>query len=395
MKINKNLYVFPCLLILLETAIYLSNDMYLPGLPTIAEEFKISNAIAQYTLVFWILGTGSLQLLIGPLSDWFGRKAFVLLGGAIFIISSFACAYVSQIGMFILFRFIQGSAASFVVVAGYAAIHESFDAKQAIKIISLLGSITILAPALGPIFGAIVIEHYGWREIFLILSYFGLAVFIALILGMKESNKQPTRMGIKKILASYFNVLCNLRFFVFVMPLYLTFIGLIAWIVETPFLIIDVYEKSVFYFGVMQVLVFGGFALGAYITRLLLEKISVSRIVSSGLIICLSGAMLLVIASTIFSNLTYFIASMVLSSLGTGISFGPLNRLAIDSSDEPMGIRMAMFSFLLSLSAVIGSVLLTFFTISMLNLSSLILIFAILATMTFFLGKKIGVAKRF
>ena len=183
--------LFPLSLVFLEIGTYLANDMYLPGLPTISEQLGISQDQAQYTLLVWFLGSGSLQFLTGPISDSLGRRVVLLSGAILFCLSSLVCAMTSNLTLLLIARFIQGSAICAIVVPGYAAVHEHFESQSAIKIIAIMGSVTILAPAFGPLLGAIVIEVSHWRAIFWTLTIWGLIAFLILFFVMPETNQNP------------------------------------------------------------------------------------------------------------------------------------------------------------------------------------------------------------
>src|SRR5690242_7770822 len=96
---------FPFSIVFFEIATYLANDMYLPGLPALMEDFHISQLQAQNTLLYWFLGSASMQLLIGPLSDRYGRKIILLLGAVLFTATSFLCANTNQLIPFFVARF--------------------------------------------------------------------------------------------------------------------------------------------------------------------------------------------------------------------------------------------------------------------------------------------------
>ena len=96
-KYNKQLLLFPFVLVFLEMVTFLSTDMYLPALPILLEDFNITQDIAQYTLSFWFLGSMSMQLILGPMTEKYGRKPILTIAIIIFILSSFICSYTDNI----------------------------------------------------------------------------------------------------------------------------------------------------------------------------------------------------------------------------------------------------------------------------------------------------------
>ena len=84
--------LFPLLLVLYEIATYLSNDMYLPALPDMMRDLGLSTKQAQWTLTTWFVGSAALPLVLGVVSDRYGRRPVLLIGGLIYILSTMVCA---------------------------------------------------------------------------------------------------------------------------------------------------------------------------------------------------------------------------------------------------------------------------------------------------------------
>ena len=360
-QLKQALLFFPSALVFFEIVTYLSNDMYLPSLPAIKRDLNISHDLSQYTLSLWFLGSASMQLFIGPLSDRYGRKIILMIGALCFVLASFICAFTSEIAWMFFGRFIQGCTVCCVIVGGYAAIHETYDNLTAIKIIALMGSIAVLAPAFGPLLGAIILEWSNWRMIFHFLGGMGLISFIWIGLVMPETRKHTVYINFSAILKDYIRIACRPRFLAYTLPFCFLFITSIAWIVESPFIIIETYQKSPLDFGIIQLLVFGSFMIGAQTTRILINERIIMKIIHYGLSIAmLSSGVLLLCMFMKKTELYYVVGSMMLISFGTSMAYGPLNRLAIDAGTEPMGRRVAIFSSYMSIFGLLSTLLVTF-----------------------------------
>jgi len=377
--------LFPLSLVFLEIGTYLANDMYLPGLPTIAQNFDISQDAAQYTLLVWFLGSASMQLFTGPISDRFGRRIVLLSGALLFFISSIVCAITSNLNIMLFARFIQGCTIGAIVVPGYAAVHELYDTNAAIKIIAIMGSVTILAPAFGPLLGAIVIEISHWRLIFWGLAVWGMLAYIILYRVMPETNLRPVPIDIRKVLTDYIRILIRASFLKYILTFSLLFLAFICWIVESPFIIIETRGVGGIEFGIIQLLIFGCFLIGAQLTRILIDYISVQVTIWLGLFIACIGALALsILVQFELDSLYSVVVAMMCVSLGASMTFGPLNRCAIEACKEPMGSRTAISSTLIGCFGVLGTVLVTVFNDKTLeNLSYLVVLGILSAVMVY------------
>jgi DHA1 family multidrug/chloramphenicol efflux transport protein-like MFS transporter len=373
-------------LALYEVAIYLSNDAYLPALPAIAGELFISNYLAEFTITAWFLGSASTQLLLGPVADALGRRPVLLWGGIVFFLSSLGCAFTDNIYLLLLCRFIQGASVPSMMVAGYASIHEIFSREKAVHILALMMNIMILAPAFGPLLGAVILYCTTWRWVFVILAIWALILIVLLYFIMPETvkadeSKKKSGINLAQIIMQYKNILLNKTFISYGIAYQAIFAALITWITIGAFLTVDDFGMTPIYFGIFQALIFGAFIISTNVVRGLTKRFTYQNIVKMGLTISFIGGCYALAASvfapTFLANL---IIGLVLVASGAGLAFPILGRFAIESSEEPMGSRVAIWSALVSASAVLGSVLISFvYNGTLLSFAVLLFVLTLLA----------------
>jgi DHA1 family multidrug/chloramphenicol efflux transport protein-like MFS transporter len=388
MNHKQKIWLLPYLLILFETVVYLSNDMYLPSMPAIARDLGLTQEQTQSTLTLWFLGASALQFILGPLSDRYGRRPIIVIGALSFVLSSAACAVAHTLPLLLIARFIQGSAICSILVAGYAAIHELFKTKEAIKILALMAAITILAPAFGPLFGALIVQFYSWRYIFWFLAAIGSLSFISLFIYMPESNHNKHKLHIKTIARDYMKILSNKEFMLPCIS-YCLLVGVFfLWMFEAPFLMMEVYGASTLYYGVSQIFIFGCFFIGAELTNWLLNKYDLGILVKTATLAALLGTIIFAVTAKIYDSMIFSIMCLMLISTGSSMLFGPLNRLAIEACDQPMGRRTAVFSTMLSLFGALCGWILTLITVNTLTTISILITGCMtIATVTLLLTK--------
>jgi Bcr/CflA subfamily drug resistance transporter len=348
---------FPFFLICLEIVIYLSTDMILPALPALTQDLHITPAEAQMTLTAWFMGSASLQLIVGPLADRFGRRAVLQCGAYLFIFTTIGIASTQTLPLILILRFLQGSTVCFITVAGYACIHERYKGTQAIQLLAVMGTVTILAPALGPLVGAIIVSFTHWTHIFWLLSVTGGVAIVGLQKSMPPMQPLPI-MSLKPILMDYFSILKN--------PLFLKYIGIymaciisfFMWIIQSPFILIEAYGHSTLFFGVAQCFIFSAFMIGGQITKRMIAHTPPHAIIDRGLTLAMASALGMFLVDHLQTQppVFYLLISMFGVALGSAMLFGLLNRLAIEACGaESMSGRVAVFSTSVSLAAILGS----------------------------------------
>ena len=355
---TKNLVIFPFILIFYEIITYLSNDLYLPALTNLIRDFNSTPAMALLTLTAWFLGSASTQLIMGPLSDRYGRRPILLSGAVLFIFSTMFCAATHSMTIFLIARFIQGSAVCSFMVAGYATVHELYDTHKAIHVLALMGSIGVLAPAFGPLLGGFILEITSWRYLFWLLAIGAVMATLLLLKWMPESNPPENRIPflLKNILNSYYLIIKNKNFMIATIVLCLIYGGLIAWLTMGPLLITEGYHYSPLMFGIFQALIFSTFIVGNMLIKYVMKYFTINKTIFIGLVLTLIGSIFSLITAYYNSlHIIPFVIALMIFAGGAALQYGTLQRIAIEESQEPMGLRMAIFSSCLGIAGVLSS----------------------------------------
>ena len=148
----------------------LTIDTYLPALPQLSEEMGATDAQVQLTITGLLLGLGLGQLIIGPLSDAFGRRRPLLIGLAAHGVMSVLCAVAPSIELLTVTRTLQGLGGAAVAVVAMAIVRDLFTGIRAAQLLSRLILVLGVAPILAPSLGSALLTFTSWRGIFVVLA---------------------------------------------------------------------------------------------------------------------------------------------------------------------------------------------------------------------------------
>ena len=216
-------------------------DMYLPALPSIGQDLGADTGAVQLSLLAFFISFALAQLVYGPLSDMWGRKAPLYLGIGLFLVASVGCAIADDIETLVAFRFLQGMGGAAGMVIPRAVVRDMHTGVDAARLMSLLMLVFGISPILAPLAGSGVIAFWGWRGVFWAVTIAALIGLVLLATQMKETRPKAARAesGLGSALQAYRTLLADRNF------LTLTFIGglgiasFLVYLANSPFVLID------------------------------------------------------------------------------------------------------------------------------------------------------------
>ena len=343
--------MFPLALVLFEFSVYIGNDLVQPAMLAITKEFGVSSSWAPSSMSFYLLGGACVAWLLGPLSDRIGRKKVLLAGVLFFVVCCLLILLTQNIESFLALRFLQGIGLTVISAVGYAAIQETFEERDAIKVMALMANISLLAPLLGPVVGAFLIDHVSWHWGFIGIAFLAFLSWFGLKAKMPDTKVSIPKQPLSYILGDFKQVYKNKRFLGMTLALPMVSMPLMLWIALSPVMLVEELGFSSMQYGLAQFPVLGGLILGNIVLIKIIDKLALGKSVLIGLPIMLLGSLVLV-AGVIWQDYLIWclIAGMTLLSFGEGISFSVLYRFALMSSEVSKGTVAAAVSMLLMFS---------------------------------------------
>ena len=229
------------------------NDMYLPTLPEMVRSFHTTRSTVQLGLTFGMIGLGFGELILGPLSDRFGRKPILIGALIVFAIGAMCSVWSKTIHVFLWWRLVQGLGASGGYFLARTIPADLYKGRALAKVMALVGAINGFAPASAPVIGGLVARSVGWQGIFWILFGFS-CILLLLTPAFKESLPKSRRVtGHFGAAFKNYAVLSHNRHFVIHVMLKGAALGvLFAYISSAPFIIQDHYGFSQLQFGLFM-----------------------------------------------------------------------------------------------------------------------------------------------
>lgn len=318
-------------------------DLYLPAFPQMKEYFGTTASLIQLSLTFGLIGLAGGQLLIGPLSDRYGRRYPLILSMCVFVLSTLACMLSPNVGAFIFFRLLQGISAAGGVVISRAIAVDLYEGKEFTHFFSLLSAVQGLAPIVAPVIGGLLLEVMDWRGAFMVLLLIGIGIVIASF-GFKETllEKKKSKGKLWTTFVSYKAVMTNRRFLYYLFIQAFVMGVLFAYISSSPFIF-------QIHFGLSPVVYSCCFACNA--VAIMMGNLSVSRFRSGRRALsigafCLPIAALAVAGGLSLGASVLYVEILLLALLFcVGMVMPTSISLALDMERENTGNASAMLGF--------------------------------------------------
>jgi len=313
----------------------LSIDMSLPAAERIGAALAAPPALTGLTLSLFMLGFALAQLVFGPLSDRFGRRAPLLAACARYAASGFACALAQGIGVLLCWRFVEGAGAGGATVLAFAMARDVFEGAQARARMATITAVMTVAPMLAPSIGAAILRLADWRAIFLTLGIAGFALVAVVGLRLSETLRSPDRhaLGLGRLARSYARALTHRSAVGHALLGSLSFGCLFAFVSGSPFVFIGVLGLGAGAFALLFATCALGLTAGSLLCgRLVKLGFEPSRLLAAG-VVGQAAFSLALLAMALLGAFQVWDALPVLAL--NNIAMGIVNPLAVHGAIEP------------------------------------------------------------
>lgn len=355
----------------------LATDLYLPSLPFLASYFETTQNYAQLSLSLYLAVFALGMLLMGPLSDRYGRRKVFLWTIAIDLCGGLLCLFSGSIAFFLAGRALQGFGGSGGTVLSRIIARESFEGAECIKVLAYLFTAISCAIAVSPALGGILQKTFGWKASFIVLISYSLLLLSCSLAGLKETLMEEYRkpLHLKAAFENYILILKNVHFRYFGGLLTLAWTGFFAFVTGSSFVYIEVLQQSPQYFGVLFALIMCGMVFGTLIAAPLFKRLGQRLTIFCAVVLCSASGIALIFSPQSVLCISLF---MALYQIGCGILLPICQMGATQTTGALMSSSFSLLYFAKMLGASLAGILVGLF-----SMGAVIGFFALLVLLTF------------
>ncbi|MDF0627736.1 multidrug effflux MFS transporter [Acinetobacter nosocomialis] len=350
---------FALLMALLMSIVSFSIDAVLPALGEIGRVFDLkNNNQTQWVIIGIFSGMTIGQLIAGPLSDAIGRKRILFTGIIIYFLGSLLCFTTQSFEWFLVGRFIQGIGVSGPYVASISIVRDKYSGAQMARIMSLIMMVFMVAPAIAPSLGQLIIHFFGWRDIFVLYMAYALVVGAWVALRLEETLLPEKRlpMRLQAFQEGFKEVVSNKTTMCYLLCAGFCFGGFIGYLGTSQQIFMQQFGKTGQEFSAYFAVLAGVMGIASFTNSKIVMKFGMRPI-------CIYGFLGLCLISVIFLGIQLigvtvafwmFMLYACILFLLFGTLFGNLNAIAM----EPMGHVAGMASAIIGAASSVLSLIL-------------------------------------
>lgn len=336
-----------------------ATNILLPSLPSMANALNVSTAAVSSTISVYLAVFALGQLIVGPLSDRYGRWKPVLFGLGIFVLGSIWCEFSNDLPTMLIGRTIQALGACAASVLSRAIARDLLSGEELTRALAFIMVAMSAAPGFSPLIGGLLDATSGWRSEFFVVGLFGALVALCYFKYVGETHRPDGQVSIQpsSIMRGYWGLLTDLRFIAPAGTIGLYMGALFAMFSVSPRILIDGLNFSPIQVGLFfATTVFAVFASGMAAPRVAI-RLGHARATVIGLGIAVLGGIALLLAHWADHSIwTYFIPVMIFLT-GFGMVSPLVTATALQPFGDRAGLASALLGFLQMAGAAIGVVL--------------------------------------
>lgn len=336
----------------------ISMAIYTPAMPELVQAFGTTEAAIKISLSLYFAGFALAQLISGPASDAFGRKAASLAFLSIYLVGGLLAVFAPSVEFLLAARLIQGIGVSVGMTVARAIVRDQFVGPEASSILNLIGIMLAIGPAIGPTIGGLSLAAFGWHSVFWLMVGFGVISVLAIVFCLRETSV-PDRKLIRpaNLFKAYAELLANRRFLFAALVMAGSVGALYAQATMLSFILINEVGLTPTAFGLSMLMQSGAYFSGSVALRYLVKIFGERHCAVLGL--CCSGIGGTLMILSVFFLPPSFITIMgpvAVATFGIALITPFIVTAAMAPFPHIAGSASAMMGFIQMSSGFIGGV---------------------------------------
>lgn len=269
--------------------------MLVPMLPLLAATFHQDISVAQMTVSLYMVGMACSQLVMGPLSDRYGRRPVLILCFGLVVIANIGCIFAQTLPQLIAGRFLQaiGSAAGMVI--SRAIVRDIYDRNRVGGMISLVIAVMMIAQMLSPLAGGLLDHWFGWRSIFYVLAIVTTLTVLAIMLALPETRQAEARAIDSSFLNDVRALSTSKMFLGYVLCQMLASAIIFVFAGGGPYIVVDYLNRSTTEYGLWFATAGIAYMMGNLASVRFSPRYGLDRMIAIGLALQIAGSILNVV----------------------------------------------------------------------------------------------------
>jgi DHA1 family bicyclomycin/chloramphenicol resistance-like MFS transporter len=338
----------PLLLVLASLAAVapVATDLYLPGFPAIGADLDTAPSGVQLTLTTFLVGLALGQLVMGPLSDRYGRRGPLVASATVCVLAGIACALAPSLPVLVAARAVQGFAGAGGMVIGRAVIADLVTGRAAARAFTLMLTVGGIAPVLAPLVGGLLADPVGWRGMLWTVAGLCAAMLVAVLLVLDETHPAERRStGESSALADMRSVVATHAYRGPVLVFACSFGVMMAYISASPFVYQNVVGLDEVQYGVAFGLNAAGLIAAGYVSSKLVDRWSPATILRACIGVQLLATLAFLALATAHAPDWTYPAAIFVAVLSNGGIMGNAAALAMAEVRPVAGAGSAILGF--------------------------------------------------
>ncbi len=282
----------------------LATDMYVPAFPAVAAELSATATQVQLTLTTFFIGMALGQLAGGPVSDQRGRRAPLLAAIVAMTTASVLCAVSPTIAVLAGARVVQGFAGGWAMVIGRAVIIDLARGAQLVRVLNLIAAVGGIAPIVGPLLGAVILQLTNWRVSFWTVATLGVAMIITVLAAVPETLPKDRRHagGLRAFTAASRELLHNRRYVGYVIVSGSAMGAVFAYVATSAFVLQSMNRMSPIGYSIDFAANAAGMTAAALIAARLAGRVATHKVILVGQLAALAAGVAMLIGAIWFDT---------------------------------------------------------------------------------------------